>query len=179
VSASIDHVALVVRRIEPVLDRLDARAGEPCPIEEFPGEGTRECYLGGGDRAARLLLMEPLGEEGPYARALARRGPGLHHVGLTVPELAAFPARAPGWLVHPACLPEAHRCLWMARPGVGTLLEVVEGAAPGEPVIEKVEVPCPEVFTPRLVAGILRSPDAGAWLTLGGERLAVAALIGD
>lgn len=176
----IDHVALVVPRIEPVLARLAGSAGAPGPIEEFPGEGTRECYLGGAGAGARLLLMQPLGTEGPYARALARRGPGLHHVGLAVPSLAEFPRRAPGWLVHPACLPDAARCLWLARPGVGTLLEVSAGSAgSGPPVVTAVEVPCPGDFSQRLVAGLLASPDTGAWITVGGRRWSAAALAGD
>jgi methylmalonyl-CoA/ethylmalonyl-CoA epimerase len=37
--------------------------------------------------------MQPLGDEGPLARHLAHRGPGLHHVGLATEDMEAEVAR--------------------------------------------------------------------------------------
>ena len=54
---SLDHVALVVEHLEPVLERLRPLDLPIGPIDDFPEEGTREVYLGSG--AARLLLMQP------------------------------------------------------------------------------------------------------------------------
>ena len=88
----IDHVAVLVADLEAALRDLTPLGLETGPIEEFPSEGTRECYLGRSDQSAKLLLLTPHGDAGPYARALARRGPGLHHVGLRAAsprELAA------------------------------------------------------------------------------------------
>jgi len=183
----IDHVALLVPRIEPVLEKLGGLAAEAGEIEEFPSEGTRELYVGGEGRLARLLLMEARGDQGPYARALAKRGPGLHHVALLVPDLDAFLAGIRGWLVHPACLPELprSRTLWLARPGICTLLEVHEAEpGSGEPLVEHVQIPASEGTAELLhlrvgeerVAGLLPSSDGACWLRLGGRRLAVAEL---
>jgi len=184
----IDHVALLVPRIEPVLEKLGGLAEEAGDIEEFPSEGTRELYVGGDGRQARLLLMEARGDQGPYARALAKRGPGLHHVALDVPDLDAFLVGLRGWLVHPACLPglARSRTLWLARPGISTLLEVHEAEpGSGKPVVEGVEVPARAELAELLhlrvregpVAGLLPSPDGSCWLRLGGRRLAVAELL--
>ena len=184
----IDHVALLVPRIEPVLEKLGDLAAEAGEIEEFPSEGTRELYVGGEGRVARLLLMQARGGAGPYARALAKRGPGLHHVALLVPDLDAFLAGVRGWLVHPACLPglASTRTLWLARPGISTLVEVQEAEpGSGEPVVEQVEIPASgelaELLDLRVgeerVAGLLPSSDHACWLRLGGRRFAVAELL--
>lgn len=166
-SLPLDHVALVVRRLEPVVQRLDGL--DAGPIEEFPGEGTREVYLGTG--TARLLLMEPTTADGPYARALAKRGPGLHHVAVNVPDLDELLGRTRGWLLVPACLRDLDRTrtAWLARPGVATLLEVHEGAhAEGPPVVEQVEVPGPLPVDPS--PSLTPSRDGGVWLTIAGRR---------
>lgn len=171
--APLDHVALVVTRLEPVIERLDGL--EPGPIESFPEEGTREIYLGSG--AARLLLMEPTDPAAPYGRALEKRGPGLHHVATTVPDLDSFLATVRGWLLVPRGLPEltSARTAWLARPGVATLLEVTEGErAVGPPVVEQVELPGPLPVDPR--PGLTPSTGRDVALTIAGVRYSVSAL---
>ena len=175
-SVSLDHVALVVRRLEPVLERLEGLAAGP--IEAFPSEGTREVYLGSG--SARLLLMEPTDTSGPYARAHAKRGAGLHHLAGNVPDLDGFLARVGGWLVVPACLPDLHdtRTAWLARAGVATLLEVHEAEpASGTPLVARVELPGPLPVDPR--PSMEPSSDGGMWLTIGGRRWSVSELADD
>ena len=103
------HVALLVESLEALLPSLAARGWASGPINSYPKEGTREAYVGAADPAAepygRLLLVQSAGA-GPYARALSERGPGLHHLGLAVPDLSAFAAALPasGWYVHPFSL---------------------------------------------------------------------------
>ena len=140
----LDHVALVVRQLEPVLERCVSAGLDAGPIQAFPSEGTREVYLGSPGRPARLLLMQPTDETGPYARALAKRGPGLHHVAIHVPQLDSFLKSVPGWLVHPFSLDSEsdNRTVWLARPGVRALLEIheVNSTYEGSRIVEKVEV---------------------------------------
>lgn len=169
-SLSLDHVALVVRRLEPVLERLEGL--DAGPIEDFPSEGTREVYLGAG--LARLLLMEPTNAGGPYGRALAKRGSGVHHVAVNVPDLEGFLGRVRGWLLVPACLRDLvkTRTAWLARPGVATLLEVHEAEpAEGMPLVELVELPGPLPVDPR--PAMAPSSDGGVWLTIAGRRHSV------
>lgn len=179
---TLDHVALLVPHIETALERLGELAAEAGAIEEFPNEGTRELYIGGEERLARLLLMQPLGDKGPYARALSKRGPGLHHLGLQTPDLHGFLARLRHWLVHPRALvgwPES-RQLWLARPGIGALLEVREGPLlDGEALVSKVEVPITAGLDDALNLGVPAlqcSPDQICRLTLGGRQIAIAQL---
>ncbi|MEO7819737.1 MAG: VOC family protein [Actinomycetota bacterium] len=172
-SHQLDHVALVVHRLEPVLERLDWL--ETGPIEDFPSEGTREVYLGVG--SGRLLLMEPTNGEGPYARAFAKRGAGLHHVAINVPDLREFLGCVRGWLLVPALLQEVARTrtAWLARPGVATLLEVHEAErAEGAAVVEQVELPGPLPVDPR--PAMFPSNDDGVWLTIAGRRRSVSEL---
>lgn len=85
------HVAIVVRSIDEALPRYRALFGlepEGEPFE-FPSQAVRLCFLPTGpDPAARIELIEPLGESGT-ARFLAERGEGLHHVCLTSDDLPA------------------------------------------------------------------------------------------
>jgi len=151
--------------------------------EDFPGEGTREAYLGGPGARSRLLLMQALdGAQGPYRRALEKRGPGLHHVALAAPDVEGFVAglAGSGWLLLPRSLETLRgaRTAWLARPGVPALIEVFEsgeddggGGGEGEGgarAVEGVRLPEP-AGRPGLLAAlgvpeITPSPDARAWI---------------
>lgn len=177
---TLDHVALVVASIETALARLEPLELAVGPVEEFPAEGTREVYVGAPGCAARLLLMQPTSAQGPYARALAARGPGLHHVAVNVAALEAHVDRLRGWLLHPKSLESiAHgRTAWLARPGVGTLIEVREAEpVSGPPVVEAVEVPVQPGLESLLEPyGLLPSGDGRAHLALAGRRLEARAV---
>jgi len=140
----LDHVALAVPQLEPVLARCTALGLGAGPIETFPSEGTREVYLGPDDAPARLLLIQPLHDASPYARALTKRGPGLHHIAFCVADLNTFLPNLQGWLLHPKSIETiaASRTAWLARPGVATLVEVMEHrphyASP--PTIDAIEI---------------------------------------
>ena len=144
------HAALLVRSLEALLPALAARGWAAEPIRSYAKEATRETYVvarGAGEQASgRLLLVEPVGD-GPYARALAGRGPGLHHLGLLVADLSAFAASLPasGWFVHPFSLRGGAKLgdLWLFRPGFPALVEVFQGAVSEEPpaLIQGVELP--------------------------------------
>lgn len=160
------HAALLVESLEALLPSLAARGWAAEPIRSYPKEGTRETYVSQAGSAAepagpapsgRLLLVEPSGE-GAYARALAERGPGLHHLGLAVPGLSAFAAGLPasGWFVHPFSLRGGAqlRDLWLCRPGFPALIEIFEGPAVDGPatLIRAVELPLAEGLRPLLAA---------------------------
>ena len=179
-----DHVALVVRELEPVVQRLADLGVVAGEVEEFPDEGTREVYLGEGSQPGKLLLLQPLGSEGPYARALAKRGPGLHHVAFHVAKAEEFLLEHPGWLLHPHSLDsfDRYRTLWLARPGEGTLVEVHQGEASyaGGPLVERLEVPVADPALEELLVGLGGSTvfaPGEAVVTVGGRATAVAALV--
>lgn len=177
----LDHVAFVVPSIE------DAAATLPVPadlgaIETFAGEGTRELYVGAPGSTGLLLLMQPIAD-GPYARALAKRGPGLHHVAVRVEDARAWAHEAGhhGWLLHTASLTswDAARTLWLCRPGIAGLVEVSEGAAAtGAPFVEAVDVRVEAAQADRVAALDVTGLRGGAALAssavvIGGERWTV------
>jgi methylmalonyl-CoA/ethylmalonyl-CoA epimerase len=82
---AIDHVAVAV----PDLDAGSAPyllLGLQTASEELvPGQGVRVRML--ESAAGRIELLEPTGADTPVGRFLAKRGPGLHHVGLRLESL--------------------------------------------------------------------------------------------
>lgn len=178
----LDHVALLVEDVERALRGVHGLGLQSEPIEEFPGEGTRESYVGADSQSARLLLIQPLGEDGPYARALRKRGPGLHHLAIAVPDPRAACAESlPGWLVHPVSLADPSGTIWLARPGIPALLEVATGRVTrSKPVIEQVELPVAASLEALLepLGDVERSTDDAVWVTLSGKRVPLDTLLG-
>ena len=93
---TIAHIGLAVDSIETALgfyrDVLGLVPGAP---EEADGARIVSLHLG----PSEVELLEPSAPDGPIARFLARRGPGIHHVCYRVPDLdrALEAARASGY----------------------------------------------------------------------------------
>lgn len=177
-SAIVDHVALLVASLEEALSGLAPLPGPVGPIQAFPGEGTRECYIGAPDATGRLLLIEAAGE-GPYARAFRSRGPGLHHVALAVRELDSYVAglAGSGWYLLPQSLRTIRDAdtAWLARPGVPVLLEVSADPAwehrrAAKRVVSDIQLPSgaarPGILTALEATGLSAAPGADFVLTL-------------
>lgn len=183
----LDHVAFLVPRIEPVAERLIALGLAAEAVAEFPSEGTREQYLGDPARPGRVLLLQPLAP-GPYERALTKRGPGLHHFALQVPDLDAYAAGLRGWLLHPKSLTSRASAgtLWLARPGVAALVEVFAGDGPqsGAPQVGLgVGGALERTARGALIEALgdvpgLSCAETEAWLEYGGARVSLCDLLG-
>lgn len=153
--------------------------------EEFPGEGTAEVYVGDASTTARLLLVEAI-QDGPYATALASRGPGLHHIAIDVPDAERFCTRlaGTGWYLHPKSLKTMREgaTVWLARPGTAMLIEVHQREAHLQPrLIDKLELPLvgrePAMVTALGAEQLSPSSDRSAWITAHGKRFAVTDLL--
>ena len=83
----LDHIGIAVESIDDGLDIYEALGLEVEAIEVVPEQGVRVAFLPVGD--SRLELLEPTGPDSPIARHLERRGPGLHHICLRVPDIRA------------------------------------------------------------------------------------------
>lgn len=84
----IDHVGYAVTDLEEAIayhrDLYDVAVAHR---ETVPGDGVREALLAVGD--SYIQLLEPLTDASPVARFIERRGgPGLHHVGYGVADVA-------------------------------------------------------------------------------------------
>ncbi|HSJ51932.1 MAG TPA: methylmalonyl-CoA epimerase [Actinomycetota bacterium] len=84
----IDHVGIAVDDLEAAVDHYRGTLGaEPVLRERVEDQGVDEVLFAVGDGYVQLLGS--LGPETPVGRFLARRGPGLHHIGYAVDDIAA------------------------------------------------------------------------------------------
>ena len=82
----LDHVAILVADLDDAVRLYREAYGLPAPeIEVVPTEKVRVAIFGHG--AGRIELVSPDGPDSPMAKALEKRGEGLHHVCLEVPDI--------------------------------------------------------------------------------------------
>ena len=82
----LDHVAILVSDLDAAVKLYRDVYGLPEPeIEEVPSEQVRVAIFGHG--AGRIELVSPSGPDSPMAKAIEKRGEGLHHVCLEVADL--------------------------------------------------------------------------------------------
>lgn len=82
----IDHIGIATRQISESLSVwVDSLGLTLEATEEVPEQGVRVAMLPIGE--TRLELLEPLSEDSPVGRFLAKRGPGIHHVAIRVADI--------------------------------------------------------------------------------------------
>jgi methylmalonyl-CoA/ethylmalonyl-CoA epimerase len=84
---NIDHLGIAVNSLEKgkaVYEKLGLRVVSEEVVEH---EKVRVAMIPVGE--SRIELLEATAEDSPIARFLAKRGEGLHHVSVRVPDLAA------------------------------------------------------------------------------------------
>jgi methylmalonyl-CoA/ethylmalonyl-CoA epimerase len=89
----IDHVGIACGDLDAAVARYQEAFGLTVASQEvIPEQGVREAMLRVGqpaDGPSWVQLLEPLGPDTPVGKFLARRGPGLHHVGYAVTDIRA------------------------------------------------------------------------------------------
>jgi methylmalonyl-CoA/ethylmalonyl-CoA epimerase len=130
----IDHIGIAVADLDQALALWRDALGIACAhIEELPDRGVRVAMLPVGD--TRLELIAPMREDSEISAALAKRGPGLHHLCLSsidVDEDLAQLARRGVRLIDEAGKPGAEGCkVGFVHPkgSGGVLLELSEPGA--------------------------------------------------
>ena len=128
---NVDHVAIAVPDLERALADFAAQYGvEPLWREVVESQGVEEAMLPVG--GSFIQLLQPLHEDTPVGRFLARRGEGLHHVAFAVPDIEAaldHLADAGARLVdeRPRIGGGGHRIAFVHPSAfAGTLVELVE-----------------------------------------------------
>jgi LAO/AO transport system kinase len=86
-SAQIDHLGIAVRSIAAARGFYEALGLRVSHEEDVEHEGVRTAMMPVGE--SRIELLEPLREDSPVGKFLARRGEGLHHVAFRVGDIAA------------------------------------------------------------------------------------------
>lgn len=132
-----DHIAIAVPRLadaDAVLaGQLGGRSTFGATTDEYRFWHWR--YDGGGD----LEVLEPAGEDGFLHRFLAQRGPGIHHVTFTVPDLdeACDRARAHGYAIvgYDGSDPQWKEAFLHPKQAQGIVVQLAETNVhqPGEP----------------------------------------------
>lgn len=123
----VDHIAVLTADLHRQSDALPSFCHKEAS-ESFPAEGTQEQYVEFAEQTPKLLLLQPIAP-GPYAKALAKRGPGLHHIGVKAPSIEALVPRMRehGLLLHPISIQTIKRgVVWLCRPGMPFLIELME-----------------------------------------------------
>lgn len=128
--AYLTHTALLVRSAEKAAVYFKEQGYTVNETEIFEGTNTKEIYIGDISKESSLvLLMEPSGE-GPYKRALNKRGESLHHLGLNVESLSEYckVLGKAGWLLHVYSLESIPKLktVYLVRPNIPVILEVHE-----------------------------------------------------
>lgn len=84
----IDHLGIAVKDLAAAERLFATLLGGPAGgREEVPGERVRVAFFPVGE--SRLELLEPTSPESPIAKALEKRGEGIHHLCLHVDDIEA------------------------------------------------------------------------------------------
>lgn len=125
--AGFSHVALLVPSVDSSGEYLKSCGFQLGAPEVFESEGTKELYAGTyATRSGLLLLLEAIAE-GPYKRALQKRGPSLHHIAVDVLDVEAFveKAKLAGWKLHEVSKETMeYQTAWLFLEGVPALIEI-------------------------------------------------------
>ncbi len=127
----IDHVAIAVRDLGAAIDFYSRAFGATVAHREVvESDGVEEALLEVADSYVQLLT--PTRDDSPIAKALDKRGEGLHHVGYRVADCAAAleSMKAAGATPIDAAPRPGSRGTTVAfihpRGSFGTLIELVE-----------------------------------------------------
>ena len=83
----IDHVGIAVSDLGEAVDRYRRTLGiDPVHRERMDDQGVEEVLFAVGESFVQLIGA--LGPDTPVGRFLGKRGPGLHHVGYRVANVA-------------------------------------------------------------------------------------------
>jgi len=88
---TIDHLGIAVKSLAAAKSIYQKLGMAVSPEELVEAEQVRVVMVPVGE--ARLELLEPTSENSVIAKFIAKRGEGLHHVSLCVPDLSAAVAR--------------------------------------------------------------------------------------
>jgi methylmalonyl-CoA/ethylmalonyl-CoA epimerase len=84
----LDHVGIAVEDLDAAVELYASVLGlEPVHRETVATQGVEEVLLAAG--ASYVQLLGALGPDTPVGRFLARRGPGVHHVGYRVADVSS------------------------------------------------------------------------------------------
>ncbi len=84
--SEIDHLGIAVKSLAQAKKFYESLGLSPMEDETVEAEKVRLSMVPVGE--SRIELLEPLSDDSPIAKFLAKRGEGLHHVALHVDDLS-------------------------------------------------------------------------------------------
>lgn len=129
----LSHIGIAVDSIDEARRFYEALGLAVETIEDVPQDGVRVAMIPCGE--IRIELLEPIDDDSPVTRFLARRGPGIHHLCLDSDDVEADgeKLRGAGYdLVRERPTPGAGGSrVWFVHPrsAGGVLLELSEPPA--------------------------------------------------
>lgn len=82
----IDHIGIAVKSIEETIPYYVKTLGlKLLAIEEVASQKVRVAFIDAGN--VKIELLEPMGEDGPIAKFLQKRGEGFHHMAFGVDDI--------------------------------------------------------------------------------------------
>ncbi len=130
---TVDHIGIAVSSIEESAAFYAKALGlKLAHREETPGHGVRVAFLGAPGEKAMIELLEPADEDGPIAKFLRSRGPGLHHLAFAASGIEAEMSRIADLgvsLIDRSPRPGSRRtrvCFLHPKDCGGVLVELVE-----------------------------------------------------
>jgi methylmalonyl-CoA/ethylmalonyl-CoA epimerase len=84
----IDHVGIACRSLDATIERYVSVFGLSVVAQEVnEDQGVREAMLATDSGDSYVQLLEPLRDDSPVGKFLAKRGEGMHHVGYVVADV--------------------------------------------------------------------------------------------
>ena len=89
--SAIDHLGIAVKSLAAAKPFYEKLGFAISPEETVEAEQVRLAMVPVGE--SRVELLEPTSESSPIAKFISKRGEGLHHISLRVPDLAGVVER--------------------------------------------------------------------------------------
>ena len=84
----IDHIGIATHKLEDALALWRDALGLPVDFTgDVTEQGVRVAMLPVGE--THVELLEPLSDSSPVGKFLQKRGPGIHHIAVSVPDIRA------------------------------------------------------------------------------------------
>lgn len=84
----VDHIGIAIKGLDEALAVWrDALGLDVEHTEEVAEQGVRVTMLPLGE--SHIELLEPLSENSPVGKFIEKRGPGIHHIAVRVPDIKA------------------------------------------------------------------------------------------
>ncbi|MBZ4219055.1 MAG: methylmalonyl-CoA epimerase [Chlorobium sp.] len=103
----IDHIAIAVQNLDSALETFRNVLGcapGAIRIEEVSSEKVRVAFISIGD--TKIELLEPMSDESPIAKFLAKNGDGMHHIALETDDIDKETERLRSVNINPLGLPK-------------------------------------------------------------------------